>query len=352
MISLFTPSFADEDDTNAQNLSVKEIVARLDPQRIHVTMLHAGAVDPRIAARPKTKLVRCHKHGNTLRALVQVLKKIPDVYFFPREGPLDAAFLSLRRYLRLRTALISYVVSGGLESGPYFAARERHIREADAVFANNTHLAYLLQEKMGVKASGVIYDAADRRYFYPPAECRHNQSTITVLFAGSFRPMKRVPLVVEHAARFPQVHFRIAGSGEEEEQCRKVAEKLGCRNIEFLGHLSQKQLGEEMRRSDIFFFPSILEGHPQVLVQAAACGLPIIAMMIYRPDYVVDGTTGFLAKTDDDLIVKFSELIRNSALRCAMRQAALDHSQKFDWDRIAKSWQDAFEQVVAERVHR
>lgn len=349
MISLFTPSFADEDDTNAQNLSVKEIVARLDPNRIQVTMLHAGIVDPRIASRPNTTLVRCYKHGNTLRALARILQRIPDVYFFPREGPLDAAFLSLRRHLHLRTAVVSYVVSGGLDSGPYFAARERHIHEADAVFANNTHLGQLLKEKMGIETSGVIYDAADRRYYYPP-EKRNQGSPVTVLFAGSFRPMKRVPAVVQQAARFPEVRFRIAGTGEDENACKSLAQKLGCANVEFLGHLSQMQLGEEMRRADIFFFPSVLEGHPQVLVQAAACGLPIIAMKIYRPDYVVDGVTGFLAETDDDLAQKLTELVRNAELRRLMEIAAREHSQKFDWDAIARNWQDAFEGVVRNRV--
>ncbi len=46
---------------------------------------------------------------------------------------------------------------------------------------------------------------------------------------------------------------------------RDLAVKLGCQNVEFLGHLTQTQLGEQMRCADIFFFPSIVEGHPQVL---------------------------------------------------------------------------------------
>jgi len=48
MITVFTPSFADEADTNAQNLSSKEIVARLDPKRFAVTMLCEGKADARI----------------------------------------------------------------------------------------------------------------------------------------------------------------------------------------------------------------------------------------------------------------------------------------------------------------
>lgn len=244
MITIFTPSYADEADTNAQNLSVKEIVARLDPEHCAVTMLHEGAPDPRISARPNTRLLRWGKHGNTLRTILHLAVRPPDVYFFPREGPLDAAFLTLRRRFGLRTAVVSYVVSGGLMTAPYSTARERHIREADAVFDNNTYLGELLKEKMEVVSSGTMYDGIDRRYFHPPS-ARRLDDTVTVLCAGSFRPYKRMPMVVRQAARWPAMRFRIAGVGEELDACRRLAAELGCTNIEFLGHLSQPQLGRK-----------------------------------------------------------------------------------------------------------
>ena len=347
MITIFTPSFADEADTNAQNLSVKEIVARLDPKRAAVTMLHEGAVDPRIAARPNTKLVRWQAHGNTPRIAWQILKNVPDVYFFPREGPLDAAFLSLRRYLRLKTAVVTYVVSGGLYNQPYFPARVRNIREAEAVFANNTYLAQLLKEKMGVEAE-ILQGGIDRRHFFP-RESERLPGSVSVLCVGSFRPYKRVPLVVREAARLPQVQFRIVGAGEEEQLCRRLAIELGCGNLEFLGHLSPPKVGDEMRRADIFLFPSNIEGHPQVLGQAAACGLPAIAMRVYRPDYVVSGVTGFLVDTDAELSEKLDVLIRQPNLRRTMGEAAIAHARQFDWDIIAGKWMEAFEQVVARR---
>jgi len=348
MITIFTPSFADEADTNAQNLSVKEIVARLDPERAAVTMLHEGTVDPRIASRPNTTLIRWHEHGNTLRTAWQILKKVPDVYFFPREGPLDAVFLNLRRHLRLKTAVIAYIVSGGLHSQPYSAARVRNIREADAVIANNDYLAQLLKEKLDVDAV-TIYDGIDRRYFFPPKGGRASGDEVTVLYAGSLRPYKRVPLVVQQAARWPQVRFRIAGVGEEEQICKNLATELKCGNVEFLGHLSQPQLSDEMRHADIFFFPSVVEGHPQVLLQAAACGLPAIAMQVYRPDCVVSGKTGFLVDTDAKLTEKIDLLIREPVLRRTMGDAAIANTWKFDWDVIAGEWQQTFEQAAAKR---
>jgi glycosyltransferase involved in cell wall biosynthesis len=348
MITIFTPSAADEANTNAQNLSVKEIVARLDPDRAAVTMIHEGAVDPRIASRPNTTLLRFRARGNTLRAVWHILKNPPDVYFFPREGPLDAAFLSLRRRLRLKTALVTYVVSGGLYNQTYSSARERNIREADSVFANNTYLAQLLKEKMDIDA-GIVYDGVDRRYFFPPELPRAGNAPVSVLCAGSFRSYKRMPLVIREAARWPQARFRIAGTGEEEDSCKRLAVELGCKNLDFLGHLSPTALGEEMRRADIFFFPSVIEGHPQVVLQAAASGLPVIAMNIYRPDYVVNGKTGFLVETDSELSEKLGLLLQQANLRRSMGEGAIAHTRKYDWDIVAREWLAAFEQAIAKR---
>jgi glycosyltransferase involved in cell wall biosynthesis len=348
MITIFTPSAADEANTNAQNLSVKEIVARFDPDRAAVTMIHEGAVDPRIASRPNTTLLRFRARGNTLRAVWHILKNPPDVYFFPREGPLDAAFLSLRRRLRLKTALVTYVVSGGLYNQTYSSARERNIREADSVFANNTYLAQLLKEKMDIDA-GIVYDGVDRRYFFPPELPRAGRNPVSVLCAGSFRSYKRMPLVIREAARWPQARFRIAGTGEEEDSCKRLAVELGCKNIDFLGHLSPTALGEEMRRADIFFFPSVIEGHPQVVLQAAASGLPVIAMNIYRPDYVVNSKTGFLVETDSELSEKLGLLLQQANLRRSMGEGAISHARKYDWDIVAREWLAAFEQAIAKR---
>jgi|HubBroStandDraft_3_1064219.scaffolds.fasta_scaffold23047_3 glycosyltransferase involved in cell wall biosynthesis len=348
MITIFTPSFADEADTNAQNLSVKEIVARLDPERAAVTMLHEGVVDSRIASRPNTTLLRWHKHGNTLRTAWQILRRVPDVYFFPREGPLDAVFLGMRQHLRLRTALVTYIVSGGLYSQGYAPARIRNIHEADVVIANNDYLGLLLKEKFGVD-SQTIYDGIDRRYFPPPEPTRASRDSVTVLFAGSLRPYKRAPLVVRQGAQWPEVRFHIAGVGEEERLCKNLAAELKCGNVEFLGHLSQSQLADEMRCADIFFFPSVVEGQPQVLLQAAASGLPAIAMEIYRPDSIVHGTTGFLAANDHELAEKLDLLIRQPELRHRMGEAAVAHARKFDWDQIAGQWLTVFEQAAAQR---
>ena len=350
MIKIFTPSFADESDTNAQNLTVKEVVARLDPEKFYVTMLAEAEPDPRIVARPNTRLLHWRGHGNTIRTLLKCLRELPDVYFYPREGPLDASFLKLRRTFELKTAVLTHVVSGSMHLGTVPRTLTRNVREADLVFGNCRYISALLRERLGAEAD-TIHNGIDRRFFFPEKEEEHRVGArpLRVFSASSFRAYKRMHLVIERAATWPDVHFRIAGRGEEEERCRKLAHDLCCRNLDFLGHLTPQQLGEEMRCSDVFFHPSMLEGHPQVLGQAAASGLPVVAMGMYRPDYVIDGQTGLLATSDEDLDRKLDLLLTQEELRKSMSKAAVEHAKGFNWDQITRQWEAALESAVARR---
>ena len=132
MITIFTPSFADEANTNAQNLTAKEIVSRLPADRFRVVLLGDGAPDPRILARENTEILRWSRHGNTARWLTRLLLSKVDVYFFPRQGPLDTLFLFFRRSLGLRVALVTYIAMA-LDEIAVGPTMTQSIREADTI---------------------------------------------------------------------------------------------------------------------------------------------------------------------------------------------------------------------------
>ena len=347
MITVFTPSFADEANTNAQNLTVKEVVSRLPPDRFRVILLGDGPPDPRIRARANTEILPWSRHGNTPRWLTRVLLSKVDVYFFPREGPFDALFLWCRRSFGLRIALVTYIVMAldEIHLGP---AMTRAVREADCVVGNSQFVSQTVHDRFGV-ATGTIYDGMKPELFYPPPQDPPMGLKPIVLYAGSFQARKRADVVIREAAKWPSVDFRLAGKGEEEDRCRSLTTELNCRNVTFIGHLSQPELADEMRRADVFLFPSVLEGHPQVLGQAASCGLPAVAMDKYRPDYVVDGETGYLVKSDVELSTKLEVLLADPALRRKMSAAAAGHARQFDWEKVTADWERVFVEAVDKR---
>lgn len=346
-ITIFTPSFADESNTNAQNLTVKEIVARLPQDRFHVSMIVDGPPDSRIARRKNTRLLQWRRYGNAVRLAAHCLFPLADIYFYPRSGPLDRMFLDLRRTLRLRTKVVTHVVMMMNETtGVGLMARS--ILEADAVFGNSTYVAETVYQRFGVKA-GTIHNGVDRRCYFSANERNPTspRQALTVLYAGSFQARKRVEMIIRLAARRPDAHFLLAGRGETETACRALAQQLGCGNVVFLGHLTPAQLGEEMRKADVFLFPSVLEGHPQVLAQAAACGLPSIAMKVYQPDAIINSVTGFLVESEEEAGHKLDLLLDGPDLRCSMSLAAIEHSKQFDWEGTVAQWQRVFEAVVS-----
>ena len=101
-----------------------------------------------------------------------------------------------------------------------------------------------------------------------------------------------------------------------------------------------------MRRSKIFLFPSINEGHPQSVGQAIACGLPVIAMEKIKIDYVINDENGFLLQDDGDIIRKILLLINNENMRIKMSKKSITRSSNFNWDYSVSQWVDLFMEVV------
>src|SRR6185437_14147936 len=144
------------------------------------------------------------------------------------------------------------------------------------------------------------------------------------------------------AARFPEADFRIVGKGALENEITSRIGRDRLSNVSLLGALQPEQLREEYRQADIFLFPSIFEGSPKVIVEAAACGLPVIARDSYQPETVLHGVTGFQANSEEELYSFLKLLLARPELRSQMGRAGREHSQKFDWDPITRDWENAF----------
>ena len=77
--------------------------------------------------------------------------------------------------------------------------------------------------------------------------------------------------------------------------------------------------------------------------------LVVVAMSSYQPDFVVNGKTGFLVESDDELQQKLDVLLTHPNLRRSMAQEAVMHARQFDWDVMTAGWQEVFQKVMAIR---
>jgi glycosyltransferase involved in cell wall biosynthesis len=154
--------------------------------------------------------------------------------------------------------------------------------------------------------------------------------------------------VVDAAARFPNASFRIVGAGRHgfEKIVQQKITQLGLTNVSLDGPRTQTQMLDIMRTSDIFLLPSRLEGIPKVTLEASATGLPCIVFDDYETPSVVDGETGFQARTIEEMMQALEKLIEDCSLRERMGSAARSHVRIYDWDIVARKWQSAYLEIA------
>ena len=152
------------------------------------------------------------------------------------------------------------------------------------------------------------------------------------------------------AIKYPQWHLDIYGDGPDRFMLQQQIDKCGlCDKISLCGvteHI-EKEYGEH----SLYVMTSRAEGFPLALLEASACGLPLVSFNCPQgPNEIINnGENGFLVNTVGD-IVSLSEyickLIEDDELRVAMGQKAKEYSNRFDENRIKKDWINLIEQLA------
>jgi len=185
----------------------------------------------------------------------------------------------------------------------------------------------------GVDVSRFDPEKADRDSY--PGE-------VKVLYAGRLTREKGVDLLAESfllARRSdPRLHLLLAGGGPEEEELR---ERLG-EHATFLGWLEGEELARAYASADVFLFCSRTDTYGQVILEAGASGLPVVAVAEGGPAALVENRhTGMLCRPDPDHIAgTVLQLASSPLLRRHLGASGARVARSRSWDR-------ALEQLAA-----
>ncbi|HYB31415.1 MAG TPA: glycosyltransferase [Solirubrobacteraceae bacterium] len=181
---------------------------------------------------------------------------------------------------------------------------------------------------------------------------------INVLYAGRLSKEKGVELLadafLEAHRQDPRLHLVLAGGGPEEELLRG---RLGDR-ASFLGWLSGNDLARVYASADVFLFASATETFGQVILEAQASGLPVVAVDRGGPSCLIDhGETGLLAPPEVSALADaVISLTTTPRLRERVRRGALAGVRGRSWeaalDRLAAAYRVALAARTDQRLER
>jgi glycosyltransferase involved in cell wall biosynthesis/predicted metal-dependent phosphoesterase TrpH len=170
---------------------------------------------------------------------------------------------------------------------------------------------------------------------------------VKVLYAGRMTREKGVDLLAESFLRAhasdPRLHLLLAGGGPEEGELRA---RLGERAT-FLGWLGGEDLARAYASADVFLFCSRTDTYGQVILEAAASGLPVVAVAEGGPATLVENRhTGLLCRPDPDhlagaLLQLASSPLHRQHLGAAAARAARERSWERSMEQLAEGYRRA-----------
>jgi glycosyltransferase involved in cell wall biosynthesis/predicted metal-dependent phosphoesterase TrpH len=175
------------------------------------------------------------------------------------------------------------------------------------------------------------------------------QETINVLYSGRITREKGVDLLADAfllaRERNPRLQLVLAGGGPEEERLR---ERLGDAAT-FLGWLEGTELARVYACADLFFFPSATDTFGQVILEAQASGLPVLAVAAGGPlSLIEDGVTGLLREADAGVLAgALVELASSPLLLERLSRTALAAVRQRTWERALERLSEGYQRVLS-----
>ena len=221
-----------------------------------------------------------------------------------------------------------------------------------------SEMARTLLEKLNNKnhPSVVISNGIDLKEFKPMAIGdfyeRFNipKDTVKLLFVGRLFPEKSVDTLIKAVPyiikKYPDIHVMLVGAGHQRQKLEKLAQNLGVEKyVNFLGLVSEEDKILAYNACDIFVLPSLAELEGMVVLEAMACGKPIIvadAKMSASRYFVDDNGFLFKAKDYEDLARQALKLITDMDLRKKMGEKSLQNVEKYDIHKSAELLEEVY----------
>lgn len=273
------------------------IISNLDYDNLNVTTL---SINPEKYRNNNIQAFRAYPSSSLSRRF-QWLRASLKAHDLIHTGGFESLHDLTSRLARMRNPNSSQIHTFRVDVNPdsEFDTSKRYnlAKMADVTTAVSEHTALTAQREFGVDPT-VIYNGVDTSKFHsdydtPDLFGTFKKDSDIILFVGEFTERKRPMDVIDVAKSMQDTIFLLIGDGPLRRSLENKASDL--KNVIFTGYLDKESLPPIYANATAFLFPSVREGCPNVVLEAMACGTPVVG---YRatsmPELINHGQNGLL----------------------------------------------------------
>jgi glycosyltransferase involved in cell wall biosynthesis len=238
----------------------------------------------------------------------------------------------------------------------------RIAREADALIAVSQHTKEMIVERLSVAPERivVVHHGVDETFCPAPAaavtELRRKLGLVRpyILFVGTAEPRKNLLRLIDAFAllrRDVLQEFDLVLAGKAAWGSQRIRERIAAHALEsqvFLpGHIGSADLPALYTGAAVFVLPSLAEGFGMPLLEAMACGVPVVASNTTAlPEVYGDAALGFDPTSTEALTNALEHVLGDTSLRADLVARGFRRASHFSWEDSARKTRDVLEAVA------
>ena len=177
-----------------------------------------------------------------------------------------------------------------------------------------------------------------------------NQEEKIILYIGRFSVEKGLDLLLKAfkdiKSEMSEAHLILLGEGLEEKRLRKIVETQGIEAVTFMNPVKHEKIPEIINCADVLALCSSYEGMPTVVLEALACGVPVVSTDVGDVKKVVNTKTGYLIKDVDLYSIKHAilKVIKNG--KDNYSDNCLTAVMQYSWENISLKITEIYDEIT------
>lgn len=225
------------------------------------------------------------------------------------------------------------------------------LKQAEHIICNSQATADDIINFWQIPASKItpILLAYDQQHFFPSPTPQKNNY---FLYLGRHDPHKNVSRVIKAFAKFPDVNYQLWLAGSVDKRYTPKLQQLVTQfglldRVHFLNYLPYSQLPDLIRGATALVFPSLWEGFGLPVLEAMACGTPVITSNCSSLPEVAGDAAILVDPTNVDQIAdSMNAIATNSCLRSSLIEKGLNRASQFSWEKTGQATVDVIKQFL------